>query len=408
MSTGSAKMQQAKGVVARSAVVGLALAAIASPLTAQDTFSLPPGTASPTSRPAGPVDPDNPVVVARPRPTPTATAQPSPSASPTPAIPVPPATASTRPAARPNPTAAPRTETPTPAAGTASAPPTSAGDPLTLPGASAPAPTGAAFPTAVPTAPVASPAADAAATSNPALPGWWPIAVGMLALLLVLLGGLVWWRRRPSAPDAAIEFEQPVVERAAPATVPTPAYAPPAESAPAMPKPAAADGAALVSEGLGISLEARRLDASLMATTLAYTLRLTNHGKTPLAALAIEGDMIAAHASLPVEKQIASTELRLELRHTLVELAPGESADFRGEMRLPLASITPIRAGNAAYFVPLIRLRIEAAQSPDEQLVMAQTFVIGELPEQAGGALRPFRLDLGPRTYSKLGQRAVG
>lgn len=160
--------------------------------------------------------------------------------------------------------------------------------------------------------------------------------------------------------------------------------------------------------GLDIALEARRLDASLMATTLAYQLTLTNHGPAPLSALAIEGDMVAAHSSLPVEQQIANPDQKLELRHALVELAPGASAEFKGEMRLPLTAITPIRAGNAAYFVPLARLRVEAAQVANESLVVAQTFVIGELPEQPGGALRPFRLDLGPRTFGKLGQRAVG
>ncbi len=184
----------------------------------------------------------------------------------------------------------------------------------------------------------------------------------------------------------------PVTETAEAVTAPEP------EIAPAPPVPPA---------GLQIVLEARRLDASLVATTLAYQLTLTNHGKLPLSALAIEGDMIAAHGSLPVEQQIANAQQRLELRHALVELAAGQSAQFTGEMRLPLASITPIRAGNAAYFVPLARLRVEAAETGDKAVVLAQTFVIGELPEQPGGALRPFRLDLGPRTFAKLGQRTV-
>jgi hypothetical protein len=160
-------------------------------------------------------------------------------------------------------------------------------------------------------------------------------------------------------------------------------------------------------DGLTLTLEARRLDVSLVATTLSYQLRLTNHGAAPLSALAIEADLVAAHASLPVERQIANAALRLELRHALVELAPGESAEFKGEMRLPLTAVTPIRAGDAAYFVPLARLRIEAAQAGDQQLVTAQTFVVGELPDQPGGALRPFRLDLGPRTFARLGQRQV-
>ena len=144
-----------------------------------------------------------------------------------------------------------------------------------------------------------------------------------------------------------------------------------------------------------------------MATTLSYTVRLTNAGPDALGDVAVEGDMVSAHASLPVERQIAHDSHRLELRHATVALAPGESIEFTGDMRLPLDQITPIRAGDAAYFVPLARFRIESSGQDPVPQVMVQTYVIGELPEQAGAALRPFRLDLGPRTYSQIGQRAV-
>ncbi len=149
------------------------------------------------------------------------------------------------------------------------------------------------------------------------------------------------------------------------------------------------------------------MNASLMATTLSYNITLTNHSDQAFSALAIEGDMIAAHASLPPERQIASSSDRLELRHALVALAPGESAEFTGDFRLPLTAITPIRSGNAAFFVPLARLRIEASTATGSPLIEAQTFVVGELPELPGAALRPFRLDLGPRNYARIGQRAV-
>ena len=145
-----------------------------------------------------------------------------------------------------------------------------------------------------------------------------------------------------------------------------------------------------------------------MATTLVYTVRLTNHGPAPLTAVEVGADMIAAHASLPVEQQIAKPADQLERRHQLAALAPGDSTELRGEIRLPLAAITPIRAGDAAYFVPLARVKVTAAQPGDEPLVIARTFVVGELPDQPGAALRPLRMDLGPRTFGKLGQRAVG
>lgn len=372
------------------ATLGLAL-----PAAAQGTFSLPPGTASPTARPAGPVDADAPVV----RPRPTQTPTPSPSATPT-ATPQPTATptaAPRQPVVRQpvsRPAAAPRPVATASAAATA--------DPLAVPGAQTTA-APSAFPTTIPTLAPSPAASTAAATTEPAS-DWTAYAVEALAgalALLALIGGLL-WRRRRSGAAPQVEFEPPVVP-AAPLPQPEPVAPSPAPAAPARePAPAAQP------DGLQIALAARRLDASLVATTLSYQLTLTNHGPAPLSALAIEGDMVAAHSSLPVEQQIANPDQKLELRHALVELAPGASAEFKGEMRLPLTAITPIRAGNAAYFVPLARLRVEAAQAADASLVLAQTFVIGELPEQPGGALRPFRLDLGPRTFGKLGQRAVG
>ena len=149
------------------------------------------------------------------------------------------------------------------------------------------------------------------------------------------------------------------------------------------------------------------MSASLMATTLSYALTLTNHSRDTLSALAVEGDMIAAHASLPPDQQIASHDQRLELRHALVTLAPGESAQFTGDFRLPLNALNPIRAGDAAYFVPLARLRVEASTPAGTPLVQVQTYVVGETGDDPNAALRPFRLDLGPRTYSRIGQRAV-
>jgi hypothetical protein len=224
--------------------------------------------------------------------------------------------------------------------------------------------------------------------------------------LLGALGGLLFWRRRRDEAAPQIAFEPPVVSKPQPETASEPEPAPVAAPTPApTPAPTAPVGN---HSGLKLELVARRLDASLVAATLAYSLKVTNTGAEPLGALTVEADMVGAHASRPVEQQIASAEQRLEQRHALAGLAPGESAEFKGEFRLPLAMITPIRAGNAAYFVPLARLRVEAAGAEAAPMVLAQTFVVGELPDQPGGALRPFRLDLGPRTFARLGQRLVG
>ncbi len=377
-------MKTGSGVVRASVAVGLAFAA--APVLAQDVFNLPAGTPSPTARPAGPVDPQAPVV--RPQPDPTTKPQKSAAPTATPATKAAPRAAPSRAASPPikGPT---RTPAATRAAGQQ---------------AEVTSPSAAATPTVQPATASEAPvtAASAPAPAQAERPSdWIAFAAGTLFGALVLLAavGRLIWRPRQSRRKDPVDFEPAVV-----AVVDPVADAAPAVTAP---EPEIAPDPPVAPAGLHITLEARRLDASLVAATLVYQLTLTNHGKVPLSALAIEGDMIGAHGSLPVEQQIANAQQRLELRHALVELAAGESAQFKGEMRLPLAAITPIRAGNAAYFVPLARLRVEAAETGNKAVVLAQTFVIGELPEQPGGALRPFRLDLGPRTFGKLGQRTV-
>lgn len=400
-------------IKAAASALALAAALTPAPLAAQSVndYRLPGATASPSpSRAQGPVDSDAPVVRG---PEPSAAPSAEPSAAPASGVassPAPgsiPVTASPRPGAP----APPRRPAATPSVRPGLAPPP-------IPTATSSA--GSALPTGVPTGPAAEtgaplpdsvPAAEASsnASDSAALPKWWPWAAGgaigvTLGLLLAML------LRRRAERALPVAFEPPVVHKPAPQAAPEPlpeqaTKAPPvAEPAPA---PAARPAAAANPQGLTIALEPRRMSASLMATTLSYRLMVTNHGSQPLSALAVEGDMVSAHASLPPDQQMANDGQRLELRHALVALAPGESAEFTGDFRLPLAAVTPIRSGDAAYFVPLARLRVEAATPNGQPLICAQTFVVGEQPETPGGALRPFRLDLGPRTYSRIGQRAV-
>ncbi|WP_309622716.1 hypothetical protein [Novosphingobium sp.] len=395
------------GITRAGGALALMLALVPVPAPAQDTpvFSVP--TARPTANPRaqGPVDDDNPVVRATPRPAPSAVATftpvPVPTIAPSKAAPQPrPGTAAT-PGRAPAPrTAQPANAQPVTAARTDSVAPGTAAAPAIDPLATPTITAEGATPAALPSDAFALPSASDDAPAAPS--GWyWPWLAGA-ATLLAALFGILWWRRRKPV-TAVFEFEPPVVRQPSPQPQPSPPAPQPVAAPVAAPLPAAANTGALT-----ITLEARRMSASLMATTLSYALTLTNTTDQALTALAVEGDMIAAHGSLPAEQQIAGDTQRLELRHALVTLGPGESAEFIGDFRLPLATLVPIRAGDAALFVPLARLRIEASTAAGIAVVQVKTWVVGELPEQPGAALRPFRLDLGPRTYSRVGQKAVG
>lgn len=390
-----------QGIGGRLKAIGafaLVLALAPTPLAAQsgETYRLPGATVQPAGPGAqGPVDRDNPVVTKSVlRPVPSATPDPTPTPSPVQPGPTASAAASRTPAPRPA-TAAPRQTAIAPA----SQPPATPEPGLVSPAAEAPL---GAVPAAPLPADFGTPAPPPAAAEVAMAPGWyWPWIAGAAALLALVFAGLWTINRRREPKPLQIDFERPVVAPAKPASAPELLASPAPAPIQALPL------SAVLPAGLGVMLEARRMSASLLATTLSYSLTLTNTGTEALSALAVEGDMVSAHASLPPEAQIANDSQRLELRHALVTLAPGESAEFSGDFRLPLTAVTPIRAGDAAYFVPLARLRIEASTPSGSSMVQVQTFVVGELPEAEGAALKPFRLDLGPRTYSRIGQRAV-
>lgn len=372
-------------------------------------FKLPPASASAKPDLQGPVDPQNPAMTAPRaqetlRPPPALTEKlaplPAPRIVPRPVVPRAAPPARTEAPARETSLRANRQQNPVAASPARSLPTASA----------APAPP-VGFPSFS-----ASPAPSATSVSPPALEpaeAWsrYAIGGGALALLALVAGLIGWWLRRSPAeraPDVA--FERPVpTPTAAPEPSP-PASLPPQTppAAPPEPRPAPAPVAAETAEtGLVLSLEATRMNASLVATTLNYRLRLTNHTGSLLWALAIEGDMIAAQAGIEPERQLAMAGQPLEPRHALPSLAAGESVEFSGAISLPLSQIKPIRAGTQALFIPLARFRVVARNDGPYPLAVVRTFIVGEEPVSEGAQLRPFRLDLGPRTYSRVAQRAL-
>ena len=365
----------------------LAFALVSATLPAQDgQFDLR-DRATPTPEPTvvGPVDPENPVPRPRPRAEPSAAAPPIvlPSASPAP-------TAAESPPAS--------VDAPVARSGVTPLPPAQAGDtPAGIvrnsAGTAAIAPPGAPVitdPTRRPPAPYQPRNLDLVAESGAI--GMW-LALVALALLLGAGGWLVWSRyfRTRVVPLAAPEIERPRL----PESAPTPPAAP---VTPVDREPSAG--------GLELVLQATRMSATLMNTTLSYQLSLTNRSATTVRNVRVDGDMVAAHANRPHETLFGPYAPVLPELHHIAALAPGETATLSGDIRLPLVAITPIRRGNAAFFVPLARLRARGIAPTGISVEGGGTFLVGQEPG-ANRKLQPFRLDLGPRNYSKLGQHLL-
>lgn len=148
-----------------------------------------------------------------------------------------------------------------------------------------------------------------------------------------------------------------------------------------------------------MSLEPLRLSLTLMNAAFAYRFQLTNNGRTALEQLHVEADMIAAHASMTREQQLAGPADNAPTVHRIARLEPGESRILEGEFRLPFPQIVPIRQGNAALLLPLARFRTQASGTAP----VVRTFAVGQ---RGTSGLQPFRLDQGPRVYPELMQRA--
>lgn len=168
-----------------------------------------------------------------------------------------------------------------------------------------------------------------------------------------------------------------------------------------MPQPAFAPAATAL-DGLVVQLEPRHLGRTMLNATFGYQLVLENRGAGAIGPLAVSGDIASAHGSRTAEEQLSPAGA--PPLHEVPVLAPGESVSLRGELRLPMGEILPVRNGSAEFFVPLARFRIEdRAQATS----LSRVFLVGQPGTRADGALRPFRIETLWNVAGPLAQREV-
>lgn len=140
----------------------------------------------------------------------------------------------------------------------------------------------------------------------------------------------------------------------------------------------------------------------MVNASIAYRLLLSNIGEAPLGPLRVAADLTSAHGSLSADQLLDPDSLDLKPVHELPGLAPGETREFKGELRLPLAAILPVHQGTARLFVPLARLRMRG-----DGIDIMRVFVVGQSGGEPGAPLKPFPLDRGPGMIRDVGQREV-
>lgn len=355
--------------------------AMAAPLAAQQTFSLPPASPSPTPAPAGPAD-ERAGIAIPPRAVPTR-ASPTPTASPT-IQPLPsPAASGQAPLASP----APR-RTPAPAASGASTVAQPVPPPAALPGAgTATEPSAAASPALPPaSAPAIAPDPSTAppvptrpegAPFTASLPGWWPLAAGGLGALGLTAAGALLWRRRKPRP---LRLAAPAAGAGAAAAAPPAAQEPPR---------------------LDLALEITAATRSLMMFTLEYRLTIANRSERAVGDLNTATALACARASAVAGDAAGPSAGTAQALASVDRIGPHQARSVTGTLRLPLSAIAPLRQGQTPLFVPLVHVTLEGESLAPQ----TRTFVVGT--PSASGRVHPIALDVRPGGIAGLVAQAV-
>lgn len=254
-------------------------------------------------------------------------------------------------------------------------------------------------------------------TSTPVL-----IAAGLALLLTSAIGWLLWRRNRQSRAETVERFlpTEPVKPEPG-STIPEPdlgSLLDPLSDSPKpepTPEPLAQPETQPVVRNFGsarpqrwghlkIDFVAESASSTLINALLRYRVILTNEGGDRLSNLEISGAMAQA------EKDVAVSDLGLAQAplHELPELDAGQSVTLQGELRLPLTAIRPISFQSQALFIPLARFAVEYLDGDSEKQRQVAAFVVGREYDPPRQKMAPFRLDLGPGSFSPVGQRVLG
>lgn len=280
--------------------------------------------------------------------------------------------------------------------------------------------------------PLPAPASNAAETPEPVAPapvateegGNLPWIIGGALALVALAAFLLLRRRRPVDEDVEQPFVEPAplladVPPPAPAPEPTPAPAP-VEAAPppapeaepvATPEPVAVKPAA-DRPWLDMDMAVSQARYSLMGMTIAYSLILHNRGDRPAQDILVRGIVGNAGAQQQALLQgFFSGQDGLPL-HSAVTIAPGETIQLGGELRLTPDQIVPVEMGQRSLLIPLAAFdmgyRWESGEGePIGHGRTARAFIVGQEQEPPADRLAPLRLDQGPRQYRRPAARAA-
>lgn len=276
-----------------------------------------------------------------------------------------------------------------------------------------------------PSSQVATPTEDGG--FDPAKLNWWLIATGLGLAAVALLGLGAWTRRRKhqvavfdkeDAPvfvsevlaDTRIEDAHVIVQEPqdAPPPMPlpvsaaVPAIAP--EIAQLIAKPAPANAKR---PELDISFVPKKAVVSMANLTISGEIRIINQGKAAAKSMRLRSIIISA--SEMQEDVIAAfhTDKVPLFSEELGEAGAGERIGMEVELSIPLSELRSYPLGDRRLFVPIVLANLDYDWGKSGHDVAKLAALIGREATPPTPKMGPLRLDLGPRSFTPLGQRPV-
>ncbi|MEP0191567.1 MAG: hypothetical protein ABJP70_13195 [Erythrobacter sp.] len=216
---------------------------------------------------------------------------------------------------------------------------------------------------------------DALSTSSGfSLREYWPWIAGFAGLLILLLGGWLWRKRRVASAPSRIE----------PSNSDSVNPVPEVTAAPDRPN---------------LTLEIISATRSFMMFTVEFRVTFANRTDRAVRDLSLSAQLASARRSgnnaLPTgtAQPIGKIE----------RIGPHQSRSLSGKIQLPMSQVEPLRQGKKPLLVPLLHLMLDG----DGQSATSRSFVMGLPSTTAQGRVHPIPLDVPPGGLPDLKVREI-
>ncbi len=239
----------------------------------------------------------------------------------------------------------------------------------------------------------ALPAPEPAAASM----AMWQIGAALAVLVMALLAVLWFRRRRTSATD------EPQERGVAPAQANS---ARTAESV--APVLSAASVKPSTQAGITLAFMPEKATISFTTLTVKGQLRLINEGSKPARDMQLRAGLISASAAQGAFIEAFHAADTDDKAEPLGDANPGERIAMAIELAVPLTDMESFSVGGQKLLVPIMVASLTYANESDGHRQTARiACMIGREANPPAPKMGPLRLDLGPRSFTPLGQRPV-